>query len=1585
MSVHLMEKGLDACLDPDFENRLPTKEIGPFDMTNDVEKNQKEAVDLNKKAMCQFIQAFSTMSLLSKVNLQKKADKLFPSGRAWKLWLELQGDFNPDDSIAETELELALSKLKLTNKKNPRKLLEEIASCEVKYGVPVSDGKKVAQLIRLGGKKYGTVITVTQMCKKSEKVTCTAKHIVDEMWKQWRIEGGKEKGEENADDEDETTLSKVDEKSKHKGKDRSKEKDDKGKKKETRTCNHCQMKGHIEVNCWKKNPSLMPEKFKGKKTEKAGAAVEEEVLLSCIDVYDHDNIILDSGASMMCMQCVDIQDAYRFATIDGDYRFGNVTDEDDIPELEAPTECEDEETVSELRASCASEVRLSNEGHEDHDDDVEPSMSTDEVEVEYEFDNNTAFVQVEFGLEDEDVEETEGLSQIRPTLQALNSPNMWIGDTGATRHSTKYKQGGINSRPSTSKTRGISGQAIKPSMEVDLPGMYCDKSGDGRFAVKLRDVDVIPESHYNLISLTKLMEEGYKVVGTKKDGLSVEKRGLIIKFDIRVETPKGVLWCAYIRRPEDTGEVAAGMSDDNKGDNQPNESVKLNSAIKMSIDRAHAILGHSSEAKTRETAAALGILITRGALKTCESCAISKARQKNVNEESMGEKAVKYNGRVYHDIATVKESEEDKSIGRKTVWHITAEETVNFKRSKFFVAKSDMPKDMCEFMQQEKMRGHPISIIRQDNAGENKKLVTLAHSKEWKLETTFENTARKTPQQNSYAELAFTVIAAKTRAVMNAAQIPKSERFKMWSEAATTVTALDNLIPVTFNGETKTRYEHAGYEIPKFAKYLRTFGEAGIVKNGKDGKVGDRGITMVFVGYADGHAGNCYRMYNPVTSRVSVTRDIIWMGRMYFTNENCEKTKVLPVIAVPITNDVTNEDLSVTEIIKIGLPNSLGREGTEEVAKTDSPSKEGWMTVTTKKGRQSIPPGRYDPTTGKTVSWNVTASDVDVATETEAVKDAGYYDLFNVVDLEEVSLLAMHHMQTSEFANVGAGVGGGFENTKELKVMNYKEAINGPDGVRWQAEVENEYQRMVANKVFEVVLRKDLQAGTKIIDSVWAMKKKSNGTLRGRMNARGFKQVEGQHFDGTTISSPVTNSATIRIVLTLMIMANMLAHVVDVKGAFLHGEFEDGEIIHMKIPQGFEKHFPEGSVLLLKKCLYGLKQAAKAFWRQLLRAASAMGLKRSTADPCLYFKWVNGRLVMMMSWIDDNAIVGQESDIMELKKDLMNQFECEDCGPMDEYVGCTIEKLNTGGIKFRQKVLLQSYRDEFDILKLKKFNTPAAPGTVLRKPDEGDELLTPAKQTQYRSGVGKGMHMMQYSRPDTYNAVRDLARHMTKATQAHYDAMLRMMKYVDDTSDRGLVLNPTRKWDGNKEHEFIISGRSDSDYAKDTQTRKSISGYRVLLEDAPVMFKSSTQKSVALSVCEAEQTAGVLCAQDMLYVRHILESMGLKVKLPMILEMDNMGAVDLANNWSVGGRTRHVDVRQCFLRELKESKILDIRWIKGSENDADAFTKNLDGPAFEKCIRTLVGQDVHMKSYTSEQGGCQEGSQGTQKGIPDFN
>jgi hypothetical protein len=98
----------------------------------------------------------------------------------------------------------------------------------------------------------------------------------------------------------------------------------------------------------------------------------------------------------------------------------------------------------------------------------------------------------------------------------------------------------------------------------------------------------------------------------------------------------------------------------------------------------------------------------------------------------------------------------------------------------------------------------------------------------------------------------------------------------------------------------------------------------------------------------------------------------------------------------------------------------------------------------------------------------------------------------------------------------------------------------------------------------------------------------------------------------------------------------------------------------------------------------------------------------------------------------------------------------------------------------------------------------------------------------------------------------------------------------------------------------------------------------------------------------------VLCVQDIIYRKNLLESIGLKVQLPMILEMDNKGAVDLINSFSIGGRTHHIDVKQCFLRELKEAKQLIVNWIPGSENNADMFTKNLDGLLFKKYSEMLL-------------------------------
>ena len=150
-------------------------------------------------------------------------------------------------------------------------------------------------------------------------------------------------------------------------------------------------------------------------------------------------------------------------------------------------------------------------------------------------------------------------------------------------------------------------------------------------------------------------------------------------------------------------------------------------------------------------------------------------------------------------------------------------------------------------------------------------------------------------------------------------------------------------------------------------------------------------------------------------------------------------------------------------------------------------------------------------------------------------------------------------------------------------------------------------------------------------------------------------------------------------------------------------------------------------------------------------------------------------------------------------------------------------------------------------------------------------------------------------------------------------------------------------------------------WAKDPDTRRSVSGWSTFLFDAPISMKSKMMPIVALSVTEAELYAATCCAQDMLFEMRILESIGLKVKKPMILNVDNKGAKDLCDNWSVGGRTRHVEVKQMFLRELKESKIISTNWIPGDEMRSDIFTKNLPGPLFEKHGAKYFGDDQYVR------------------------
>jgi hypothetical protein len=136
-----------------------------------------------------------------------------------------------------------------------------------------------------------------------------------------------------------------------------------------------------------------------------------------------------------------------------------------------------------------------------------------------------------------------------------------------------------------------------------------------------------------------------------------------------------------------------------------------------------------------------------------------------------------------------------------------------------------------------------------------------------------------------------------------------------------------------------------------------------------------------------------------------------------------------------------------------------------------------------------------------------------------------------------------------------------------------------PDKYKWENTVFEEHERMVKKQAWRALPKKDVPKNVKAMSYTWAMKKKSNGTYRTRLNARGYEQVNGIHYDSSNISSPVINDATIRIIMVLMIIFKWSAQLVDDKGAFLCGSFKDGEEIFMEVPEGFEEFY--GAYVLL--------------------------------------------------------------------------------------------------------------------------------------------------------------------------------------------------------------------------------------------------------------------------------------------------------------------------------------------------------------------------------------------------------------------
>jgi hypothetical protein len=245
---------------------------------------------------------------------------------------------------------------------------------------------------------------------------------------------------------------------------------------------------------------------------------------------------------------------------------------------------------------------------------------------------------------------------------------------------------------------------------------------------------------------------------------------------------------------------------------------------------------------------------------------------------------------------------------------------------------------------------------------------------------------------------------------------------------------------------------------------------------------------------------------------------------------------------------------------------------------------------------------------------------------------------------------------------------------------------------------------------------------------------------------------------------------------------------------------------------------------------------------------------------------------------------------------------------------------------------------------LKLYDTPAGIQDKVIRPEKDAKLLDYEDQKEFRSGVGSLLYLVKHSRPDIANAVRNLSKVMDGATEAHQKILYRAIKYVIDTKQRCLTLSPEIK----KGRWWEIEAFSDSDWAALENNRKSVTGFAVYVNGALVSWKSKQQEVTAKSSTEAEYIALATVCSEVMFIKQLLESVNIGVKTPIKINVDNTGAIMLLDNESISQRTKHIDVRIHFMRDLKEDKIIQIEYVNTEFNQADPFTKNLISNAFNR-------------------------------------
>lgn len=778
------------------------------------------------------------------------------------------------------------------------------------------------------------------------------------------------------------------------------------------------------------------------------------------------------------------------------------------------------------------------------------------------------------------------------------------------------------------------------------------------------------------------------------------------------------------------------------------------------------------------------------------------------------------------------------------------------------------------------------------------------------------------PEQNGVAERKNRTLQEMARCILMESGLPPS----FWAEAVNTANYIRNRCPSkSLNG--MTPYEVWTGEVPDLS-HFGVFGSQVVYLDRQPGKgkFEARGKEGIFVGYADESKG--YRIWSIKDKKVLISRDV------KFTNVN-KRNEGVPDVIFP--DDVLEENGDGEErshqedYIDVPL-NTVANE--DDADREDDPegsepeAEENEICEAPRRGR-----GR--PTLQRTG------------------RKGRPRKIYNLASLGAIVEVADEQVMLSE--------------------VPMKQALSGPDVDSWHEAIDKEVTSIIKNNTWSLVHRTkhEKTIGSRI---VLRNKMKPDGSLdkrKARLVAQGFSQRPGVHFSDTF--APVARLGTIRLMTSLAARSGMKIRQLDVTTAYLNGKLD--ERILMEPPKNLadilariiereggssigrkakdmQSESREGDmVCLLNKSLYGLKQAGRSWNLTLHQSLIQLGAVQSQSDPCVYYVGSGEDIAIVVIYVDDILIFSKNQNKMtRIEKHLSSCFEIKILGDVGYCLGIEFTRKDDC-ILMQQRGYIVDLLNRFGMGDANSVSTPIESGVKLTKKTP---MTDADNKTPYRELVGALNYLATATRPDISFVASYLGQFNNCHGEEHWKAAKRVLRYLKGTLNVGLSFGKGVE---------PVQGFVDADWGGDVGDRHSFTGYIFLMNGSPISWDAKKQKTVALSTTEAEYIALAESAKECIFLRRFLREIGFDEATDISMFCDNNSAIKLAENPIFHARSKHIDIRHHFIRDLLKNKELTLRHISTNSQVADMLTKGLPKSKHVWCMKNSGLSDSFLKEY----------------------